>query len=180
VSRSLAILIALAAVAATAPARAATMSREDYRAARARIEAEHRDARAACERLVDRGRDVCRAEAAGKERVARAELEFNRSGDPNDALRLALARADARYDVARERCAARAGQDRSICETDAKAQHAKAVADARLDRRITEARRDAANERRDAEYAQARERCGALPGDARQRCLADAKTRYDR
>ena len=136
--RFLAVLVAAAVFGA---AQAGTMSRDDYRGARARIDAEYRDARAACDRLVDRGREVCRAEAAGKERVARAELEFNRSGDPDDALRLALARADARYDVARERCAARTGTDRSTCESDAKAQHAKAVADARLDRRISDAKR---------------------------------------
>jgi hypothetical protein len=172
--------VLLVAGVAFGTAHAATMSRDDYRAARARIDAEYRDARAACDRLVDRGREVCRAEAAGKERVARAELEFNRSGDPNDAMRLALARADARYDVARERCAARAGADRTTCESDAKAQHAKAVADARLDRRIAEAKRDAANDRRDAEYEQARERCGTLAAEAKGSCLADAKARFDR
>ena len=49
---------------------------EEYRAAKGRIEAEAKEMNAACERLPGQARDVCRAEARGKSRIARAELEY--------------------------------------------------------------------------------------------------------
>ena len=157
---------------------AASMSDADYRGAKERIAAEYKAAAAACDKLRDNARDVCRERAKGQERVARAELEYNRSGEEKDATRLATEKADADFRVARERCDDRSGIDKDICVTEAKTAHTKALADAKMRQRVGEARRDAAEDKREADYNLAREKCDALTGDDKARCLADAKARF--
>ncbi len=44
--------------------------------------------------------------------------------------------------------------------------------------RVGEAREDAAEDKREADYQLARERCDALTGDAKAKCLADARARF--
>ena len=43
---------------------------------------------------------------------------------------------------------------------------------------MSEARKDAAEDKRDADYAVARERCDKFAGDAKKSCLDEAKVRY--
>jgi uncharacterized membrane protein YqiK len=175
VLRSAAVVaVALAAAAAAA----VPMSKDEYRAVRSRIEAEYRDAIAACDRYTSNARDICRVEAKGKERIARAELEYNLSGTPTDKSRVAMASADAAYDVARERCENWVGPDRAVCVQEAKSKHAKAEADAKLERTVAEAKREAEENRRDAEYYLARKQCEVLVGDAKPQCLAAARAKF--
>lgn len=157
---------------------AASMSDADYRGAKERIAAEYKAAAAACDKLRDNAKDVCREQAKGQERVASAELEYNRSGEQKDATRLATEKADAEFRVARERCDDRSGNDKDLCVTEAKTAHTKALADAKMRQRVGEARRDAAEDKREADYNLAREKCDALTGDSKARCLADAKARF--
>jgi hypothetical protein len=166
------------AVLVAGAAGAVSMSRDEYRAVRDRIDAEYKAAVASCDRYTDNARDVCRVEARGKERIARAELEYNLSGTPKDKSRLAMARADAAYDVARERCDNRTGSDRAVCIQDAKTKHAKAEADAKLELTVAEAQREAAENRRNAEYDLARKQCEVLVGDAKSQCLATARAKF--
>jgi hypothetical protein len=167
-----------AAILAVGSAAADPMSKEEYRAVRDRIEAEYRDAVAACDRYTANARDVCRVEARGKERISRAELEYNLSGTPKDKSRVAMARADAAYDVARERCDDRTGPDRAVCVQEAKSKHAKAEADAKLELTVTEAQREAAENRRNADYDLARKQCEPLVGEAKSQCLATARAKF--
>jgi len=157
---------------------AAPMTDADYRGAKERIAAEYKAAAAACDKLRDNARDVCREQARGQERIAGAELEYNRSGEQKDATRLANEKADAEFRVAKERCDDRTGNDQDVCITEAKTAHTKALADARMRQRVGEARRDAAEDKREADHKLAREKCDALTGDSKARCLADAKARF--
>jgi hypothetical protein len=157
---------------------AAPMTQDEYRVTKERIEAEYRDSKAACERLVDHPKDVCREEAKAKDKVARAELEYNRSGSPKDANRLAETRADAAYAVARERCDDRKGRDKDLCVNEAKTAHIKAIADAKAAAKVGEARRDAAEDKREADFNLAKEKCEMLAGDNKAACLVDARARY--
>ena len=157
---------------------AANMSNDDYKAAKDRIEAELKDQRASCDKLKDNAKDVCREEAKGKEKVARAELEHNRTGDPKDAAKLATAKADAVYEVAKERCDDRSGNDKDICVKEAKANHTKATTDAKANKKVAEVRKDAADDKRDASYDLAKQKCDALSGDSKAQCLSTAKARY--
>lgn len=157
---------------------AASMTNDDYRATKSRIEAEYKDAKAACDSSTDNAKDVCREEAKGKEKVARAELEYNRSGKAKDATKLAKTRADANYEVAKEKCDDRSGNDKDVCVKEAKAARTKAMADAKMNAQVGEARKDAAGDKRDAEYNVAKEKCDALSGDSKASCLTSAKARY--
>lgn len=102
------------------------VSPDEYRVVRARIEAEYRESLASCERLSGNLRDVCREKARGRQKVARAELDFNRTGSRGDATKLALARAEADYEVAKERCSDRSGNDRTRCLNTATILHSRA------------------------------------------------------
>lgn len=167
----------LLACAGPAAAQTPPMSAADYAGARDRIAAEYKAATAACDKLAGNARDVCREQAKGQEKVASAELEYNRSGEPKDAARLAETRADATYRVARERCDERQDRDKEVCIAEAKTAHTKALADAKMRRRVGEAREDAAHDKREADRELAREKCDALTGDAKARCLAEARAR---
>ena len=94
------------------------------------IDAEYKESEAGCGRLDENLRDVCREEAKSKQKIAMAELEYNRTGNPADANKLALAKADGAYAVAKEKCDHRSGADKKLCLKEAQAARTKAVADA--------------------------------------------------
>ena len=172
------VMLVIGAFFASSASYAVPMTADEYRVTRDRIEAEYKDSKAACDRLTDNAKDVCREEAKGREKIARAELEYNRSGSPKDATGLAEARVDAAYAVAKEKCDDRTGNDKNLCVSEAKTARTKALADAKAEQKVGEARRDAAADKRDADYNLAKEKCEALAGDNRATCLASAKARY--
>jgi len=53
-----------------------------------------------------------------------------------------------------------------------------AIADAKMSRRVGEARKDATEDKRDADYRVASEKCGALAGDAKSACMSAAKAKF--
>ena len=101
-----------------------------------------------------------------------------RTGDPKDSAKLAMAKADAAYEVAKEKCDDRSGNDKDVCVKEAKANHTKATADAKANKKVAEVRKDAAEDKRDASYNLAKEKCDALSGDSKSQCLATAKARH--
>jgi hypothetical protein len=108
-----------------------TLSNQQYSAHQDRIKAEYKAARAACDRMSGNAKDVCVEEAKGGEKVAEAELQYQRSGKPADANKVALVQAEAAYEVAKERCDDLKGADKDACVKDAKAAEARAKADAK-------------------------------------------------
>jgi hypothetical protein len=110
---------------------AAPMPHAEYAAKKDQISAEYKADKAACDKLDGNNKDVCVEKAKGKEKIAKAELEFNYTGKESDAAKIAVAKADADYDVAKEMCDDKKGNDKDICVKDAKAAHAKALADAK-------------------------------------------------
>lgn len=44
--------------------------------------------------------------------------------------------------------------------------------------KVTDARKDAAADKRDAEYSMAKVKCDALAGDAKELCMYETKARY--
>lgn len=85
---------------------------------------------------------------------------------------------EARYDAAMKRCDGMRGNDKDVCEEEAKAQRDAAKADAKAGKESAEARHDAVKEKRDAAYDVAKEKCDAMSGDAKDQCIAQAKTQY--
>ena len=130
-TRSCQALSIVAALFAGSGVFAASMSHAEYAAKKDQISAEYKAAKEACDKLTGNDKDVCVEKAKGKEKVAKAELEFNYTGKPADSDKIALAKADAAYDVAKEMCDDKKGNDKDQCVKDAKAAHAKAIAEAK-------------------------------------------------
>jgi hypothetical protein len=170
--------IAVAALLATTAAFAATMTKSEYAAAKDRIEADFKAEKSSCDQSSGNAKDVCKQRASGNEKVARAELEYRQSGLASDGNKVAVATADAHFAVSRELCDDQAGQAKSVCVTEAKTTHTKALADAKLNRQVSVARSDAAGDKRDADYQLAIERCDSLAGETKASCLDAAKVKF--
>jgi hypothetical protein len=159
-------------------AHAASMSKAVYTAAKTRISAEYKSDKAACASLAGNAKDVCVEEAKAKEKVARAELEYGFTGKAGDRTKVAVAKAESAYAVAKEKCDDQAGNAKDVCVKEAKAVETKALADAKMGTEIGEAKKDAAADKRDADYNVAVEKCDALAGDAKSSCIAAAKAKF--
>jgi hypothetical protein len=170
--------VAIAALFAASGAFATTMTKADVAATKDRITATFKADKAACATSSGNAKDICIEQADGKEKIARAELEYNRTGKADDAHKLAIAKADSAYSIAKEMCDEKAGHAKDVCTTEAKATHTKALADAKLTEKVGDAKKDAAVDKRDADYKVAAEKCGSLAGDAKAACISAAKAQY--
>jgi hypothetical protein len=170
--------ITLATFFMAASAFSATMTKADYDVASTRIKAEYKAEGVACAKTTGNEKDICKEKAKGKLRIARAELEYNRSGKAADAKKVSVAKADSDFAVAKEVCDDKAGDAKSMCRTEAKVTHTKALADAKMTKTISEAKTDASDDKRDADYKLATEKCSTLAGDAKAACTSAAKSRF--
>ena len=89
-----------------------------------------------------------------------------------------MARAESTYAVAKERCDDLAGNPKDVCVQQAKAAEVKALADAKMGRQIGQAKTEAAEDKRDADYKTAIEKCDANSGSAKDACVAAAKVLF--
>lgn len=172
--------IAIAAMFAAGSVFAATGNKTDYSAMKDRIGTEYKADKVACDAFSDNKKDICVAQAKGKESVAKAEAEYNYTGKAADQNKIGVAKADSQYAVAKEMCDDKAGKDNGLCKTEAKSAHTKAVADAKMSKKVGEARKDAAEDKRDADYKVASEKCDSLAGDAKSACMSAAKKRFNK
>lgn len=159
-------------------AQAATMTKADYNADKTRISADYKTDKTACVSFAGNAKDICMEEAKAKEEIARAELEYSYSGKASDQTKLLEVKAKAAYAVAKEKCDDKAGNEKDVCVKEAKAIETKALADAKMGKQIGEAKKDATEEKRDADYKVAVEKCDAMAGDAKDSCMAAAKTKF--
>ena len=179
---------------------AAGISKDDYKAGKDSIAAEYKSAKAGCGSLSGNRNDICVAEAKGKEKVALAELEVSYKPSRETRYQASVAKAEANYAVANERCDDLAGNAKDVCvkeakavetaaKADAKAQlktsDAKATADeksaeaySKADSQGADARQDATADKRDADYTVAKEKCDAFAGGAKDQCLVQAKAQF--
>ncbi len=171
-----------AAVAASAllalPVHAANMTRPDYTAGKSRIGDVAKADKKACDSLSANAKDVCIQEAKAKEKVALAELEFGYTGTPKDQTKVAVAKAESTYAVAKEKCDDQSGNAKDVCVKAAKAVEARGLADAKMGKQINEAKTDAAQTKIDADYKLAAEKCESMTGDAKSSCMTTAKSRF--
>jgi hypothetical protein len=184
----------------SAGAMAIGMSKVDYQSGKAGIATEYKSAKAACDSFSANTKDVCVAEAKGKENVAKAELEAAYKPSVEATYKVRVAKADAVLSVAKEKCDDRSGNVKDICMKEAKADAVSAKADAKTQMKIAiandkaaktsakanaaanetgvDARKDAASDKRDADYAVAKEKCDKFADDAKVTCVKDAKARF--
>lgn len=170
--------LTIAALLALPLAQAAPLAQADYKAAKIRIGADYKADKATCGSLAGNAKDICVEEAEGKEKIALAELEYSYTGKPADHNKVMKAKADAAYAVAKEKCDDLAGNPKDVCVKEAQALQAKALADAKLDKKVGEAETDASQAKADADYKVAAEKCDALAGDAKAGCISSAKARF--
>lgn len=185
------LLAAAALVCATLTSHA--MTRDEHRAAKNAIEADHKAQRQKCDALNGNAKDICVKEAKGAEDVAKAELEARYKPSAKATRKVAEAKADAAYAVAKQRCQEQSGNAKDVCEKDAKAAHVSAVENAKVaetqqrasnlggDRAgaVQDARKNANEEKREANAEAAKERCDSLSGDAKSRCQDEARRIQD-
>jgi hypothetical protein len=169
---------ALSAGLVCAAAGAANISAATYGPARDDIKAAYKAERDACSKMSGNAKDVCVETAKGKEKVAIAHLQYQRSGDAKDMNKLTEARFDSRYGLAKELCDDQAGNAKDVCVAKAKSDHDKAKADAKMKKSVTEARNDATDAKDKADFKVASERCDAMSGNAKDACMASARARY--
>ncbi|CAN7744665.1 MULTISPECIES: hypothetical protein [unclassified Variovorax] len=115
----------------SAPPTPATLGPADaeYKAARDRIAADSKAAKAQCDAMKDNAKDVCIEEAKGKDKMAKAELDQQRKPSDSNARKVAEARVEAVYNVAKEKCDAHKGDAKAACVKQAKAEEAKEKAE---------------------------------------------------
>lgn len=181
-------------------AHSADMSRDDYRKGKSDLAAQLKVDKAACDAMQANAKDVCLEEAKGREKVALAELEarYQPSAKRDRDVRLARAKAD--YQVAKEKCDDLAGNAKDVCRKEAEAGYTSAKAQAQMKEETAEnnqkameksrdaqataaeknaqASKAASDDMRDAQYKAAAEKCDSMSGDAKSRCMTDAKTKY--
>jgi hypothetical protein len=96
------------------------MSKTGFEAAQHDIDTEYKAAKAGCDSLAGNAGDSCVAEAKGKAGVARADLQAQYQSTTRHNYDLRVARADAEYAVAREKCDAQSGEAQDLCIAAAK------------------------------------------------------------
>jgi hypothetical protein len=170
----------VAALLALPLAQAATMTKADYNTEKVRISAAYKADKAACAAFADNAKDICQQEAKGKENIARAELQFSYTGKPGDQTKIWKTKAQAVYAVAKEKCDDLSGNAKDVCVKEAKAAEVKTLADTEMAKDIREVKKDGAQDKMDADYKVALEKCDALAGDAKGSCVAAAKARFNK
>ena len=167
----------------------ASMTKDGYAQAKKDADAQYKIDKDACSSLSGNAKDICIAEAKGKDDVAKAEAEAAYENTPKTRENARVAHAQATYDVAIEKCDDLAGNPKDVCVKEAKAALVKGKADAKVDRvaadtrqdattKQAEARKEANADKRDADYKVAIEKCDALAGPAKDACVGNAKVQY--
>jgi hypothetical protein len=155
-----------------------TTAKQVYKSAVDRIDAEYKVEIKRCDSLSGNAKDICKAEVQGRQKAAKADAYASYKGTDKAATDALIARADAEYSVAKEKCDDFAGNAKGVCLKEAKANFTKAEVDAKANGKVSALRKDAAQEKRDASFDVAKERCEALAGDAKTQCINDAKARF--
>lgn len=176
------------------------ITKDDYKAGKDQIAVDYKAAKVGCESLSGNANDICLVEAKGRAKVTRAELDASYTPSRKHHYQLRIARAEANYAVAKERCDDKAGHAKDVCVEEAKAAETAAKADAKAqkttsdandqavgksaeaygeaNKKAAEARKDASVDKLDAQYSLAKEKCETFAGGAKDVCMDQARIRF--
>ena len=181
-NRLLIIAAALSCIFSTATI---AMTKVEYTAQKDTISGNYKVDRDKCRSLKANAKDICMSEAKGVEKVAKAELESTYEPSARHTEKVAMAKGNAAYDTAKEKCDDTSGNAKNICKKDAKAAHVKAVEEARVVRVGAAAgsveksmRSSATKDENEANYKAAAARCDSLAGAPKDTCTAEAKAKF--
>ena len=152
-------------------------------------DAQYKVAKQTCSSLSGNAKDICLAEAKGKNSVAKADAEAAYKNTAKARENARVVHAQAIYNVAVEKCDDLAGNPKDVCVKEAKAELVKGKPNAKVDRVASDTNRDAATtqadarkdanaDKREAEYKVAIEKCDALAGAAKDACVSSAKAQH--
>ncbi|MBT9569159.1 MAG: hypothetical protein IV085_12775 [Thiobacillus sp.] len=196
-------VIALAVSMAFAPvAMAQELSKQGYKAGKAKIATEYTLAKTRCAPLSGNPKDICMAQAKGAEKVSMADLAMRHKPTRDNRHQARIAQAEANYAVASERCDDRAGNAKDVCLKEAESIETAAKADAKVqlktsdasaaanekshaahskaNEKIADAKKKATADRMEAEFKVAAEKCDTLAGNAKDVCVNEAKVRFSK
>ena len=141
-------------------------------------DATYKSATEQCKSMKGNPKDVCMAEAKAARKKAKAQADADKKGDEKSHEKARIAAAEADYDVAKAKCGAKKGNDKDVCIKEAKAELTRAKGNAKASHKSADAKADAREDTRDAQYKAAKEKCDAMKGDAKDKCVSDAKAKY--
>ena len=95
-----------------------------------------------------------------------------------NAMKAQEERIEGEYKAQRVECDRLSGNQKDVCQTQAKANRDKALADNKAAGKTADAQQDAAKTKREADYKVAREKCDPLSGAAKDQCVDRAKSDY--
>ena len=107
------------------------ISRDEYKREKDRIEADAKAAKEKCKSLSGNTKDICQAEAKATEKVAKKELDYKKNPNEKNRMDVEKVKAEAAYEVAKEKCEDLKGADQSKCKKDAKAEKDRGMAAAK-------------------------------------------------
>jgi len=116
------------------------VDRKARKAEEDRIEADYKAGKAKCGSMKGHEKEVCEADAKGKEKVAKAQLEQKYEPSAAHERKISEAKAEHEYNVAKEKCDVMKGKEESACEKEAKAKYERAKADIKAKIATTERR----------------------------------------
>lgn len=151
-----------------------------YSAAKDEASAQFKVNRAKCDSLAGNPKDVCIAQAKSDQTRAKAEAEVAYKGTDKERASARKDIANANYDVAKTKCNSLTGNDKNVCIKEAKSARIAAVEDAKADQKVSGIRKDAAEDKMDAEFKVAKEKCDGLSGEAKDACLKQAKVKFSK
>lgn len=123
-------IAAAIALALSTGAIAQSLSKDDYKAGKDKIVTEYKSSNAACGSLSGNAKDICVVEAKSKEKVATAELEASYKPSAKASQKVIIAKAEADYAVAKQKCEDKSANDKKACVKEAKAAETLAKAQA--------------------------------------------------
>jgi len=153
-------------------------TRADYTANVDRAAGVYKAARASCEPLAGHAKDMCVVEAKAVEKRSKAAAEADYKGTVKAKTDSRIANADADFMVAKVACDDKAGNDKAVCMKQANATHVKLVADAKAHKTSVDARTEAREDTRDAQYKVELVKCDAMAGAQKDSCVTTAKAAY--
>jgi hypothetical protein len=157
---------------------ATTEAKANYKVAKESAASNYKVAREKCNSLTGNPKTICTSEAEAARIRTKAEAESQYKGTQSARANARTAIANAEYDVAKARCGSQTGNAKDVCVKEAKAVKVAAKADATEEKKVVTARLEARDDKRDANYQVALEKCDALAGASKDSCVASAKTMY--
>lgn len=149
-----------------------------FKDAKIKAEADYKLASEKCTALKDNPKDICMAEA----KAARVHTEENAQAVFHNTLKAhtnALKKiAEADYEVNKAHCLSMVGNEKDVCVKKAKSTKVAAIASAKANKKVIEARKDEAEDKNTAEYKVAIEKCDALTGSPKDSCISSAKKKH--